>query len=425
MNHPGEPIGDDAATLRAEGGPRRAAVAFIFITLVLDVLALGIVIPVLPKLVEQFLGGRTDRAAEIYGYFGAAWALMQFVFSPLLGSLSDRFGRRTVILTSSFGLGLDYVVMALAPTVGWLFAGRVVSGITAAGFSTAMAYIADVTPPEKRAASYGVVGAAWGLGFVLGPALGGLLGGVDPRLPFWVAAGLTLVNAAYGLFVLPESLAPEKRSRFSWKRANPIGSLVLLRSHRDLLGLATVYGLYGLAHYVLSSVFVLYAGYRYGWDATHVGLTLGLVGVCNIVVQTVLVRPYVAAFGERATLMTGLLFGAIGFVGYALAPSGLVFLLCVPVFSLMGFFGPAVQGLMTRRVGVGEQGQLQGANASIMGIMGVIGPGLFTQTFALFIGRWQGLSLPGAPFLLAGLLLLIALGLAVVVTGGRRVGVSA
>lgn len=409
----------DAATDGQQPGPRKAAIAFIFITVVLDVLALGVVIPVLPKLIENFLAGNTARAAEILGYFGTVWALMQFVFSPLLGSLSDRFGRRTVILTSNFGLGLDYIVMALAPTLGWLFAGRVVSGITAAGFSTAMAYIADVTPPEKRASSYGVVGAAWGLGFVLGPALGGVLGGIDLRLPFWVAAALTLLNAAYGLFVLPESLPPEKRTRFSWKRANPVGSLVLLRSHGELLGLATVYGLYGLAHYVLSSVFVLYAGHRYGWDATHVGLTLGLVGICNIVVQALVVRRFVASFGERAALLTGLLFGAIGFAGYALAPTGLIFLLCVPVFSLMGFFGPAVQGLMTRRVGVGEQGQLQGANASIMGIMGVLGPGLFTQTFALFIDRWQALHLPGAPFLLAALLLLIALALAWAVTRAR------
>lgn len=400
--------------------PRQAAVAFIFVTIVLDVLALGVIIPVLPKLIETFMAGDTAKAAEMYGLFGTIWAVMQFFASPILGSLSDRFGRRRVILTSNFGLGFDYILMALAPTLWWLLVGRIISGITAAGFSTAQAYIADVTPPEKRAASYGVIGAGWGLGFVLGPALGGLLGGINPRLPFWVAAGLTLANACYGLFVLPESLPPDRRAHFSWKRANPVGSLTLLRSHPELLGLAGVYALYGLSHYVLQSAFVLYAGYRYNWGEEQVGLTLGLVGICNIIIQALLVRKAVAAWGERATLMIGLFAGALGFACYALAPTGLFFVLCVPVFAFMGFFGPSAQGLMTRRVSPREQGQLQGANASIMGIMGVIGPALFTQTFALFIGRLSNWHLPGAPFLLASTLMLIALALAWSVTRTRQ-----
>src|SRR6266540_7012967 len=225
-------------------GPRRAALAFIFVTIVLDMLALGMIAPVLPKLVERFVGGDTAHAAEIYGLFGTVWALMQFFFSPVLGALSDRFGRRTVILLSNFGLGLDYIFMALAPTLWWLFAGRVISGITAASYPTAGAYIADVTPPEKRAAGFGMIGAAWGVGFVMGPALGGLLGKVNPRLPFWAAAGVTLLNALYGLFVLPEALAPESRKAFSWRRANPVGSLALLRSHPELLGLSSVNFIY-------------------------------------------------------------------------------------------------------------------------------------------------------------------------------------
>ena len=227
---------------------RRAAFAFVFITVLLDMFALGVIIPVLPNLIEDFMGGNTAKAATIYGIFGTVWALMQFICSPILGTLSDRFGRRKVILLSNVGLGLDYVLMALAPTIGWLFVGRVISGITAASVSTAGAYIADVTPPEQRAAKFGLLGAAFGFGFVVGPALGGVLGDIDPRLPFWVAAGFSLANAMYGLFVLPESLPVEKRSAFSWRKANPIGALRLLRSHRELWGLASVGFLSNLAH---------------------------------------------------------------------------------------------------------------------------------------------------------------------------------
>jgi MFS transporter, DHA1 family, tetracycline resistance protein len=398
---------------------RGAALVFIFITVVVDVLALGIIIPVLPKLVEGFMGGDTARAAEIFGLFGTVWALMQFIFSPVLGALSDRYGRRPVILISCFGLGLDYIFMALAPTLWWLFAGRVISGITAASFPTAGAYIADVTPPEKRAAGFGMIGAAWGVGFVMGPVLGGLLGEVNPRLPFWVAACLTLVNALYGLFVLPESLAPESRKAYSWQRANPIGSLVLLRSHPELLGLSSVNFTYFLAHQVLPSVFVLYTGIRYGWNARTTGLTLAIIGVFNIIVQAGLVKRIVARFGERRALLAGLLCGGAGYAIYGLAPTGIAFLGALPVFAFMGLVGPAAQALMTRHVGPAEQGQLQGANSSIMGITGMIGPGLFTLTFASFIGAHRDWRAPGAPFLLAALMMAMAVVLAWRVTGRR------
>jgi len=391
--------------------PRSAAVAFIFITVVLDVLALGIIIPVLPKLVEQFLGGDTARAAEMFGLFGTVWALMQFIFSPVLGALSDQYGRRRVILISCFGLGIDYIFMASAPTLWLLFIGRIISGITGASFTAAGAYIADVTPPEKRAAGFGMIGAAWGLGFVLGPALGGVLGGIDTRLPFWVAAGLTLLNAMYGLFVLPESLSAEHRERFSWKRANPLGSLKLLRSHHELFRLATVNGFFYLAHQVLPSVFVLYASFRYGWNEEMVGLTLAIVGVCGMVVQGGVVKRVVADFGERRTLLAGLLFGMGGFAIFGLAPVGIIFWLGIPVFSMMGLYGPSSQGLMTRHVQPSQQGQLQGANNSIMGVAGVIGPGIFTVTFAYFIGG-HSVLLSGAPFLLALLMLIAAFVLA-------------
>jgi DHA1 family tetracycline resistance protein-like MFS transporter len=316
-------------------------------------------------------------------------------------------------------LGLDYILMATAPTLWWLFVGRVISGIMAASYPTAGAYIADVTPPEKRAAGFGMIGAAWGVGFVMGPALGGLLGEVNPRLPFWVAAGLTLLNALYGLFVLPESLAPESRKAFAWRRANPVGSLVLLRSHPELLGLSSVNFTYFLAHQVLPSIFVLYTGFRYGWDTRVTGLSLAIIGVFNIIVQAGLVKRIVARFGERMALFAGLLCGGVGYAIYGLAPTGIAFLSALPVFAFMGLVGPAAQGLMSRRVGPSEQGQLQGANSSIMGITGMIGPGLFTLTFASFIGAHRDWRAPGAPFLLAALLMVVALVLAWRVTSRR------
>jgi MFS transporter, DHA1 family, tetracycline resistance protein len=392
--------------------PGRAAFIFIFITVALDMLALGVIIPVLPKLVVQLSGGDAASGARMFGIFGTAWALMQLVFSPVLGSLSDRFGRRPVILLSNVGLGLDYVLMALAPTVGWLLIGRVISGITAASFSTAGAYIADVTPPEQRAGRFGLLGAAFGLGFVLGPAIGGMLGHVDPRLPFWCAAGLSLLNAAYGLLVLPESLPRDRRAKFSWSKANPVGSLTLLRSHPELFGLASIAFLSGIAHEVLPSTFVLYADYRFHWDERTVGLILAGVGVCSAIVQGGLVGAATRKLGEWRALHFGLFFGFLGFVIYALAPTTWLFLLGLPVSALWGFAGPNAQGLMTRRVSPSEQGQLQGAISSLRGIAGLLGPFLFTQTFASVVGPNHPIAWSGAPFMLAALLLCAALGAA-------------
>ena len=400
-------------------GGRRAALAFIFITIVLDMFALGMIIPVLPHLIEDFLGGDTAGAAKVYGVFGTVWALMQFFAMPVIGALSDRFGRRRVILLSNLGLGLDYVLMALAPNLAWLFVGRVISGITAASVSTGMAYIADVTPPEKRAAAFGRVGIAFGLGFVLGPALGGLLGSVDPRLPFWVAAGLSLANALYGLFILPESLPPEKRRAFEWRRANPLGSLRLLRSHPELSGMAVVMFLSNLAHAALPATFVLYAGYRYGWDARDVGLVLASVGICSAIVQGAVVGPAVRRLGERRVLLAGLACGAVGFFAYGLAPTGMLFLAAVPVVALWGLASPAAQGLMTRHIGPTEQGELQGAAGSVMGIATMIGPWLFAATFAYFIGEGTRWHLPGAAFMLAALLLALGAVVAARITAQR------
>ena len=389
--------------------PRRAAFAFIFVTVLLDVLALGLIIPVLPQLVKSFEGGDTASAAKMIGIFGTTWALMQFIFSPILGVLSDRFGRRPVVLLSNFGLSLDYVLMALAPSLSWLFIGRVISGITAASIPTGSAYIADVLEPDKRAGAYGMLGAAFGFGFVIGPGLGGFLGHYDPRLPFWRAAGLSMLNGCYGLLVLPESLAPENRSRFQWAKANPLGSIALLTSKTRLLGLAAITFFSRLAHEVLPSTFVLYAAYRYGWDETRVGGTLALVGVFSIVVQGGLVGPVVKRIGERRAVLFGLLLGSAGFAVFGIAPTGWWFLLGIPLMSLWGFAGPALQGLMTREVLPTQQGELQGATSSLAGISGMIGPTVFSFTFSAAIGQFAPLGVPGAPYLLAALLLLLAL----------------
>jgi DHA1 family tetracycline resistance protein-like MFS transporter len=409
----------DAPKVKICAVRREAAFVFIFATVLLDMLAIGIVIPVLPKLVVDFVGGDTQQAAKIFGVFGTAWALMQFLFSPFQGSLSDSFGRRPVILISNFGVGLDYVLMALAPTLGWLLVGRVISGITAASISTAYAYVADVTPQDKRAARFGLLGAAFGAGFVLGPALGGFAGSISPRLPFWIAAGLSLANACYGLLVLPESLSRSRRAGFRWRRANPFGALTLLRSHAELFGLAFVNFLGNLAHAVLPSISVLYMLYRYGSNERIVGLTLAGVGFASIIVQGAVVGPVTKRIGEHAALMLGLAFGVAGFLVFALAKTDAEFWIGIPLLALWGLESPACMALMSRLVGGSEQGRLQGANSSVTGIANLFGPALFTQTFAFAIGAGRDWQLPGAPFLIATLLLALAGILALWVTRTR------
>jgi MFS transporter, DHA1 family, tetracycline resistance protein len=406
----------ETALLAAATGKRKAALGFIFVTALIDVMSLGLIIPVFPKLVESFEGGDTARAAEMIGLFGTAWAVMQFAFSPVLGMLSDQFGRRPVLLVSIFGLGIDYVLMALSPSLAWLFIGRLVSGITAASFATAGAYIADITPPEERAKSFGLIGAAWGVGFVLGPALGGILGEFGPRWPFWAAAALALLNWFYGWLILPESLPPERRVPFAWKKANPAGSLALLASRPELVGLAGVNFLYQLAHNVLPSIFVLYTGFRYGWTAFDVGLMLAATGVANILIQAGLVGPAVRYLGERGALLAGLAAGAAGFAIYGLAPTSAVFWTGIPVFAFMGLVQPGAQALMTRLVGASEQGQLQGANSSIMGLTGILGPGLFTLVFAWSIRGDHAHIIPGLPVLIAASMMAMAFLLAAWVT---------
>lgn len=387
---------------------REAAFIFIFATILLDMLGIGIVIPVLPRLVVDFVSGNTQQASEILGLFGTAWALMQFVFSPVQGALSDCFGRRPVIVISNIGVGLDYILMALAPSLRWLFVGRIISGITAASISTAYAYVTDVTPPDKRAARFGLLGAAFGAGFVLGPALGGLAGSISPRLPFWIAAGLSLANACYGLLILPESLPRSRRTAFNWRRANPFGALLLLRSHAQLFGLAGVNFISDLAHAVLPSMAVIYMLYRYDWDQRTVGLTMAGVGMASIIVQSSVVGPVTKRIGERAALLFGVAAGVAGFLTMAFAGTGWIFWLGIPLLALWGLESPASLSLMSRLVSETEQGRLQGANSSVTGIANLLGPGLFTSAFAFAIAPARGWQLPGAPFLIATLLLAIA-----------------
>ena len=395
---------------------RRAALAFIFVTVVLDMLALGMIVPVLPKLVQDFVGGNTARAAQIFGLFGTVWALMQFLASPLQGALSDSFGRRPVILLSNLGLGLDYFVMALAGGVGLLFIGRVISGITAASFTIATAYIADVAPPEKRARGFGLLSAAFGLGFVLGPAVGGILGQVNPRRPFWVAGGLSLLNFAYGYFILPESLPAMNRPKFSWRNANPLASVSLLRSRSELLGLSITSFIGNVAHEALPTIFVLYVMYRYAWSERTVGIAIACVGLISAVVGAGAVGPTVARIGERWTMLVGLALGAVGFFVYAFAPTGFWFLMGVPLAGLWGLSGPPMQTLMTRWVEPSDQGKLQGALSCVRGIAFMIGPLLFTTIFSSSIGRARAWNLPGAAFAVAAMLVAASMLLAARVT---------
>jgi MFS transporter, DHA1 family, tetracycline resistance protein len=391
--------------------PSRAAFAFIFITVTLDMLALGIIVPVLPKLIVAFEGGDVAHAARIVGVFGFAWSAMQFLASPVVGAMSDRFGRRPIVLLSNFGLGLDYLVMAIAPSVAWLFVGRIVSGITSSSFPTASAYVADVTAPEQRAAKFGMLGAAFGLGFIIGPAVGGVLGDIDLRLPFWVAGGLSLANAAYGFFILPESLPPEKRARVPWHMANPLGSLSFLRAHPELLALGATFFLYYFAHEVYPTLFVLYGDYRYAWSARELGLTLALFGLGSTITSAFLIGPIVKRIGERNAMILGLSLSAASALVIALAYTGTLFLLSIPLASLGGLSSPSLMAIASRQASETEQGRLQGALGSLQGIAMMMAPLVLTQLFSASIQR-GGQPLAGVPFAFTSLVLLAALLLA-------------
>ena len=383
----------------------RAAFVFIFITVVLDMISFGIIIPVFPQLILRLQGGDMAGAAAIFGIFGTAFAVMQFFFSPVQGALSDRFGRRPVILLSNLGLGLDYIVMALAQTIPLLFIGRLVSGATSASFSISGAYVADVTPPQERAARFGMLGAAFGIGFIVGPAIGGLLGAVDLRAPFWAAAVLSITNFLYGALILPESLPADRRSPFRLHAANPIGAVRFLGSRPVLLSLATAMLFAFLAHDAIPNTWVLYTTYRFNFDERAIGVSLAIVGAASLVVNGFLVGRVVKWIGEYNTLLTGLGFGIVSELLFCFAPTTWLLLGTLPIYSLAGLSGGPFQSIATREVQPNEQGQLQGALTALRSMVTLVTPGLYTGIFALFVGPLSGVGLPGAPYLLAAILM--------------------
>jgi len=401
--------------------PRKPALAFIFVTLVFLVLGFGIIIPVLPGLVTQFEGGSVATGSNYYGLLVGVFAVMQFIASPILGSLSDRFGRRKIILVALAGTAIDYVIMGLAPNIGWMFVGRMISGATAGALATCNAYVADVTPPEKRAQGYGLVGAAFGLGFVIGPAIGGLLGDVTfihpfhvdkGRLPFFVAAACVGVNWLYGAFVLPESLPVENRRPFSWRRANPIGALLALRKFRGVLDLAFMHFIYMFASTILQSIWVLYMGFRYHWSTMEVGLSMTYIGIMTAVVQGGLVRRIIAATGERKGLVFGLLTSAAVMTGYGLATRGWMIYVLVLIGAFGGITGPAAQSLITKHVPPTEQGGVQGSLSGLTSLAGIFAPILGAWSFGKCIADDAPWHIPGIPFFEAAALMLVALSLA-------------
>jgi MFS transporter, DHA1 family, tetracycline resistance protein len=392
---------------------RNAGMRFILITVLLDMLGIGVIIPVLPKLVTTLYGGDISTGASVFGWFVASYALMQFVFSPVLGNLSDAYGRRPIILSSLLGAGLDYLLMAFAPTWKWLFIGRVISGITGANISAANAYIADVSAPEDRAKNFGLIGACFGVGFILGPALGGLLGSYGLRVPFMAAAGLNLLNALYGFFVLPESHSKENRRPFDWKRANPLASLQGLTRYPVVLGLTAVIALERIAHDSLPSVWVLYTTYRFNWTELENGLSLTLVGIMFAIVSAGLTGKMVKKLGERKAIIFGLIVGSISFLVYGLATKGWMMYAMIVLGSIGGIGGAAIQSLITKLVSASEQGAVQGVISSIQAVAAIIGPLMATNLFAYFTSPAAPVHLPGAAFIASSMLVAISALLAI------------
>ncbi|GAA4460014.1 tetracycline resistance MFS efflux pump [Nibrella saemangeumensis] len=391
---------------------RNAALGFIFITILVDVIGLGIIIPVFPKLIENLIHGGLSEASRYGGWLTFAYASMQFVFSPVLGGLSDKFGRRPVLLFSLFGFGIDYIFQAFAPTIAWLFVGRVLAGITGASFTTAAAYIADISTPEKRAQNFGLVGAAFGLGFIVGPVIGGLLGQFGPKVPFLAAAGLTLLNFMYGYFILPESLLPQNRRAFSWKRANPVGSLMQLRKYPVISGLIVSLVLVYIAAHSVQSVWTFYTMLKFNWNEAWVGYSLGFIGLMSALVQGGLIRVAIPKLGQKRAVYVGLSLYTLGLVLFGFATAGwMMFAFLVP-YCLGGIAGPALQGIISTQVPPNEQGELQGALTSLMSATSIVGPLLMTNLFAYFTGPKAPVFFPGAPYIMGAVLIFISVLLA-------------
>ena len=388
---------------------KSAAIGFIFITLLIDITGWGIIIPVVPKLIEELIQADVSEAAKYGGWLSFSYAFIQFVFSPLVGNLSDKYGRRPVILLSLFGFSVDYIFLALSPTIWWLFVGRIIAGITGASVTTASAYIADISTDEDRAKNFGLIGAAFGIGFIIGPVLGGVLGHYGSRVPFNAAAALCLINFVYGYFILPESLPKENRRALDWKRANPIGSFKFLKKHPEISGLTTALILIYIGGHAVQSNWSFYTMYRFGWDERMIGISLGVVGLMVGLVQGLLIRWINPKLGDQKSVLYGLLLYAIGMLLYAFASEGWMMLVFTVPYCLGGICGPALQSIITKNIPSNEQGELQGALTSLMSATSIIGPPLMTQLFYYFTHKNAPFLFPGAPFFLAFLLFLIGL----------------
>lgn len=388
---------------------KKSGLSFIFITVLIDCIGFGVIIPIIPKLIETLIGGDLNAASKYGGWLLFSYAIMQFFFAPFFGALSDKYGRRPILLVSLFGMGLDYLFLAFAPTIFWLFIGRIVSGITGASITTASAYIADVSTPEKRAQNFGLIGAAFGLGFIIGPVISGLTVGFGLRVPFMIAAGLSLMNWLYGYFILPESLAKENRRAFEWKRANPWGALKKVSRYKALIGLLSSVLLLYIAAQATQSTWTYYTMQKFKWDEKLVAYSLGFVGLTVAIVQGGLIRIIIPKLGNKKSIFIGMLLYAIGFLLFAIADKGwLMFAFMIP-YALAGISGPALQGLISNQVAANEQGELQGIMAGLMSVSSIIGPILMTGLFAYFTAKTTSIYLPGAPFLMACFLTCIAL----------------
>lgn len=384
----------------------KAAIKFIFITLLIDVTGLGLIIPVIPELIKGLTGGDNSDASEWGGWLTFAYAIMQFLFAPVMGNLSDQYGRRPVLLLSLLGFGIDYILVAFAPTIGWLFAGRLIAGVTGASFTTASAYIADISTNENRAQNFGMIGAAFGLGFIIGPVIGGLLGSLGPRVPFLFAAGLTLLNTLYGYFVLPESLPKENRRKFAWKRANPLGSLLHLRKYPDIGNLVLSLILVYIAAHAVQSNWSFFTIERFRWSERLIGISLGAFGLMIALVQTVVMRKVNPVLGNKKSVYVGLGFYTVGLLLFGFASATwMMFAFMIP-YCLGGIAGPALQAIISGHVPPNEQGELQGALTSLMSLTSIIGPILMTHLFAYFTKPEAPIYLPGSPFFMGSLLML-------------------
>jgi DHA1 family tetracycline resistance protein-like MFS transporter len=393
----------------SEENSSKKALLFIFITLFIDVMGVGIIIPVLPKLIMNMEHCTIERANVLGGMMMFIFSFMQFVFSPLLGALSDRYGRRTVLLISLFGFGIDYLFMGFAGTIAMLFIGRLIAGITGASFTVAGAYIADVSPPEKRAQNFGIIGAAFGLGFIAGPALGGLISGFGDRVPFFVAAGLALLNWLYGFFILPESLRLENRRAFEWKRANPVGALIQLIKKPMVARIAIIFFLVNLAGQSLPMCWSYFTIEKFEWTEKEIGLSLAFVGICVAIVQGGLTRLIIPKIGESRAVVLGLFVAIIGMTGIAFAWEGWVLFAATVPLALGGINGPSLQSIASKEMPANEQGELQGILTSVMSVTAILGPWIFPWLFSAFSVGYNGIVMPGAPYLFAAVLQFAAL----------------